>query len=118
MLRMSDPDAHGVVTVHADGVVSKENYDRTLPEFERLLDRDGRLRFLIDLAGVTGWQFGAAWQGLKFDARYRGRIGRTAVIGDSQWQDWATRVSSRLFEGEMRYFVPHEVEEARAWLRG
>ena len=118
MLTMSDPDAHGVVTIKASGVVSREDYNAALPGLERLLDQHGRLRFLIDIVGVTTWSIGAMWEDLKFDTRRRKQIGRTAIIGDKRWEDWATRVSSRLFDAEMRFFAPSHADEAEAWVLG
>ncbi len=116
MFTISDPDALGVVTIHASGAISREDYDRALPGLEALLDQHGRLRFLIDIVGVTSWSIGAMWEDLKFDLRRRKQIGRTAIVGDRRWQEWAVRVSSHLFDAEMRFFAPSHVDEARAWV--
>ena len=118
MLKIGEPDAEGVVNIHADGVVSREDYDRAVPEFERLLDQHGGLRFLVDIVGVQGWTIGAAWRDLGTDPRRQRQIGRTAIIGDTRWRDWAAMASSRFHDGEVRYFTPSEQDEARAWVRG
>lgn len=118
MLRIEEPDAGGVATIHADGVVSREDYDRAVPEFGALLDRREDLRLLIDLVGVTGWSIGAAWRDLGLDQRRRRRLGRTAIVGDLRWRDWAAMASSRFHDGEVRYFPPSQHEAAREWLRG
>lgn len=116
MLRIGEPDADGVVTIQADGVVSREDYDRAVPAFEAVLDRHGVLRFLVDLSAVTGWNIGAAWRDIGIDPRLRRQLGRTAIIGDTRWRDWAALASSRFHDGEVRYFAPDERERAREWL--
>ena len=118
MLKIGEADADGVVTIHADGVVSREDYDRAVPEFEALLSGHDRLRFLIDLVGVTGWRIGAAWRDLGFSPALRRKIGRTAIIGDIRWRDWAAMASTRFHEGDVRYFSPSQQDQAREWLRG
>jgi hypothetical protein len=118
MLAMTDPDRNRVVTITASGTVTKEDYDRLLPQLERRLDAHGRLRFLIDIVEVSGFRFGALWEDLKFDLRQQSQFGRTAIIGDRKWQDWATRISSRFYDAEMRYFDANEAEQARAWVSG
>jgi len=117
MISMSEPDASGVVTVTVSGKVTKEDYRPLLPKLERLLQEQGSLRFLIHLEDVAGFELGALWEDIKFDYSHQSRYGRTAIVGDRDWQAWATRLSSLFFDAEMRFFTIDEAEAADAWVR-
>ena len=49
------------------------------------------------------------------DARFSSHVERVAMIGDSRWQEWMTKLSNPLLPTKMRWFGPGEAEAAEAW---
>ncbi len=97
--------ADGIVTVRASGTLTRSDYDRFVPEFERL-------------AKTLGWDLPGLWEELKFDVSHQDDLGRVAVVGEPGWQEWATRLSKPFFKAESRFFGRMRMAEARAWLAG
>ena len=118
MMEFTGPAAHGVVTVTASGTLTRADYECNLPTLGRLLDEHGALHFLIVFDDLRGFTISALWADLKFDLKYRDRLGRQAVVGTRKWQAWATRLANPFFREELRYFDEAELDAARAWVRG
>lgn len=116
MFTLSEPNENGVVSAIVSGELTREDYDRALPQMETLLDRYDTLRFYIDLTDMTGMEAGALWEDAKFDARHMDQYGRTAVIGDSKWQEWVIEASDPLFKPKMKFFRPQEKDDAWTWV--
>jgi hypothetical protein len=115
MLRI-EPEDSGIVAIKASGRLSRADYDRFVPEFERLARARGPLRLLIELEDFRGWNLPAVWEELKFDTTHQNSMGQVAIVGDRAWQEWGTRLSKPFFKAEMRYFDRDRAADARAWL--
>lgn len=113
-----DTEATGIVVLKASGRLTKADYDRLVPAFERLAKEKGPLRLLVELDDFHGWDLPALWEELKFDLTHQKDLGRAAIVGDQAWQDWGTRLSKPFFRAEIRYFDRHDTAAARAWLTG
>lgn len=98
------------------GRLARVDYDRFVPEFERIARAQGPLRLLIELDDFRGWDLPALWEELKFDTTHQNDMGRVAIIGDRAWQEWGTGLSKPFFKAEMRYFERDKAADARAWL--
>lgn len=109
-------DEAGILEMKASGKLSKADYDRLMPEFERLAKAQGPLRLLVELDDFHGWEFSGLWEELKFDLTHQKDLGRAAIVGDKAWQDWGTRLSKPFFKAEIRYFDRRDTAAARTWL--
>ena len=74
------------LAVQVSGKRTKADYVYFVPEFERLVRLNGRLRALFDMTGFHGWEAGALWEDIKFDAKHFGDIERLAMVGDKKWE--------------------------------
>jgi hypothetical protein len=111
-------DQTGIVTIKASEKLSKADYDRFVPEFERIAQARGPVRMLIELDDFRGWDLPGLWEELKFDTTHQSDLGRVAIVGEKAWQEWATRLSKPFFKAEIRYFESDQATDARAWLTG
>jgi hypothetical protein len=117
MITIEQGEDENFVTLRAAGKLTPTDYDAAVPEIENLLDLEGKpLRLMIRLEEFRGWELGALWDELRFDVKHHDDFGRIAVVGDSKWQEWGTRLSNPFFGGEVRYFDWDDMDEARAWL--
>lgn len=104
--------------IHVTGKLSAEDYRHFVPEFDRLVQKNGKLNLLFEMHDFHGWDAGALWQDLKVDARHFNHIERLAMIGEKSWQKWMASFCKPFTTAEIRYFTHDETEAAREWLIG
>ena len=107
-----------VLEFHVSGTLTRDDYDRLVPELERLAGERGPLRMYIELHDFHGWTPAGLWKDLRFDAKHQDDMERIAVVGESRWEKWATRLSQPFLKADMRFFSPQEAEVARRWAAG
>ena len=112
-------EENGLLWIRAGGRLEDEDYNRFVPQFERIAEREaGTVPMVIELApDFSGWDLGGLWRDLKFDVRHKDCFGRIAIIGDSKWEEWGTEMSSSLFRAEMKFFQPSQRSHAESWVR-
>lgn len=117
MLELTEDN--GLIRIRAAGKLEEEDYDRFVPEFERIADcAPGTVAMVIELApDFGGWDLGGLWRDLKFDLRHKESFGRIAIVGDRKWEEWVTWVIDPLFRAEMQFFDPSERQVAETWAR-
>ncbi|MEN3972886.1 STAS/SEC14 domain-containing protein [Sphingomicrobium sp. XHP0235] len=110
-------EENGLLRIRAGGRLETEDYDRFVPQFERIAEREpGTVPMVIELApDFSGWDLGGIWRDLKFDVRHKDSFGRIAILGDSKWEEWGTKIFDPLFRAEMKFFDPSERRAAEDW---
>lgn len=111
-----DTAVDDIVVIRATGKLTKEDYTAFVAEFERRVRTLGKLRVLFDITGFGGWEAGALWEEVKFDAKHNADYRRLAVVGDQKWQQVLVTLFKPLVFAETRYFPQSESEQARQWL--
>ncbi|HEX2135948.1 MAG TPA: STAS/SEC14 domain-containing protein [Microvirga sp.] len=109
-------DRNGIVHVRASGRLTNDDYRRFTPEFDRVAGVTPPSRLLIELVDFRGWTLSGLWEELKFDIAHRSAFGAIAIVGDKRWQEWGTRLTAPFFGTKIRFFRPHEREDAWHWL--
>lgn len=105
------------VRIEVSGKLTGDDYDRLIPELERIAAERGALRLYMELRDFAGWEPEALWEDIKFDATHQDEMDRVAVVGDSSWEEWGTRLSDPFFKADLRFFTYDEADEARSWVR-
>lgn len=113
---VTDASASDHVVVRATGKLIKQDYTAFVAEFERLVHERGKLRVLFDGTGLQGWDAGALWEEVKFDARHLSDIDRLAVVGEKTWLRALEAALKPFAPPTMRYFDAAQAAEARNWL--
>jgi hypothetical protein len=112
-------EAGGKLIVCVSGLLTKEDYDRMLPELEPVLRQHGKWRILFEMTDFHGWEPAALWEELKFDwAHFRdfSNIERCAMAGDKKWQSVMATLSKPFTSAAIRYFDLTDLAGARNWL--
>jgi hypothetical protein len=102
--------------VRASGKLSKEDYDHYLPEDERLLNEDGKIRLLFEMQDFHGWKTGGLWEDIKFDLKHFADIERLAMVGHRKWEEWMSTFCKPFISAEIRYFDEERRAEAQGWI--
>jgi len=106
-----------VLVIHVSGKLTAEDYERFIPEVERLVEKRGKLRMLFEMHDFHGWKAAALWEDTKFAVKHYHDIERLAVVGEKKWQKGMTTFCRPFTKAEIRYFEHSRADEARAWLR-
>lgn len=117
MLKIDEDD--GLVRIHAGATLDGLDYEDFVPRFERIAGRTpGTVAMLIELApDFSGWDLGGLWRDLEFDVRHKDSFGRIAIVDDSKWEDWGTKIFDPLFRVEMEFFPRSQCQRAEKWVR-
>ncbi len=116
MLNTKPINENQVVHINASGTLTKEDYKQLLPQLESLLQQHETVRFYIDLEGLSSFEMGALWEDIKFDSKYKNQYGKTAIVGNKKWEEWGTKISSLLFDAEIRFFYTDKSTQAWEWV--
>ena len=106
-----------LVAVHVTGKLVKADYERCVPELERLIRQHGKLRLLFEFTDFHGWEAGALWDEIKLDTKLFADIERIAMVGDKKWEHGVATFYKPFTRATIRYFDQANAAEARKWLR-
>jgi len=108
---------HGkVLEVHLTGKLSKEDYSSFVPKSEEMIRTHGKIRILAILEDFHGWEAGALWEDIKWDAHHSSDIERIAIVGEKKWHEWMAGFCKPFTSAQVRYFEHGELSEARIWV--
>ena len=105
-----------ILEVRGSGKLTHEDYQQFTPEFERLVQKHGKVRILFEMVDFHGWQPGAIWDDLKLDVKHFADIERLAMVGDKQWEKGMSMFCKPFTTAEVRYFDKTQAAAAEAWL--
>ena len=112
-----DKQSHGrVLEVVLHGKLAREDYERFVPEIERMIREYFRIRVLVIMRDFHGWDAGALLEDLKWNAEHFRDIERLAVVGERTWHTWMTGFCKPFSTTEVRYFAAKDLAAARAWI--
>jgi hypothetical protein len=115
-IKFEDEEEGNVLTIQVRGKLTAADYVYFAPEFERLVQLNGKIRVRFDLAGFRGWEKGALWEGIKFDYKHFSDIERIAMIGETTWQEGMATFCKPFTKAMIRFFDHDQIAEAREWL--
>ena len=115
-MTMDQPNDNGVIAIYISGTLTREDYGRLAPALEQALKERGALRFFIKLEDFSGMEPGALWKDVKFDYKHGRQYGKTAIVGNKEWEAWGTRISALFFDSEMKFFYDDQSDEAWRWV--
>lgn len=115
-IQIEDIPGGKVVEVRVSGKLTLDEYKRFVPEFDRCVERKGKIRLLFEMSQLHGWQAGAAWEDLKLGFKHFADIERLAMVGEKRWQKVMSWLCRPFTTAEVRYFDRGDVLDARKWL--
>jgi len=110
-------EVHGkVLEIDLHGRLSRTDYEKLVPETERMIHEHGKIRILVKMHDFHGWDAGALWEDIKWDAKHFNLIERLAIVGEKTWHKWMTGFCRPFTTAEVRYFPHDQLDEARKWI--
>jgi hypothetical protein len=115
-IQLNQENGGRLIDIKVVGKLVTADYDRFVPEFERLVKQHGKLRILFDMTAFHGWEAGALWEDIKFDVRHFSDIERLAMVGDKTWEHAMAIFCKPFTTAAIRFFDHTEMAAARQWL--
>lgn len=117
MIELVEQDSGRILQLCVTGKLVKEDYEVFVPVVERLIERYGKIRVLMEMRDFHGWSAAALWEDVKFDLKHFRGIERLAFIGETSWQKGMATFCKPFTTAQIRFFPREQAEEAMAWLR-
>jgi hypothetical protein len=104
------------------GKLSDEDLRAFEPQLEFFIAQCKKhpIGILADLTEMSGAEWKAVWEDMRFLQRHTDHIARMAVVGAHGWDALAAMLTSgaAILESETRYFESSDVQHAWQWARG
>jgi len=106
-----------MVAFRASGEVTKEDFENVFPEVEALVERTGKLNYLLELeTSPADFTMGAWLQDALLGIKNITKWNRAAIVSDSEGVRNFTDAFSKVMPGEFRGFPISELEHAIDWV--
>ena len=118
-IQLKEENGGKIIVVRVSGKLVNEDYEKLLPEFERLSCASEKLRILYEMSDFHGWDLGALYEGAVLKIQHFDlikNIERCAMVGDKKWQEVMTALCKPFTKSEIRYFDLNDIASARKWL--
>jgi demethylmenaquinone methyltransferase/2-methoxy-6-polyprenyl-1,4-benzoquinol methylase len=115
-IRFIEKNGERILEVVASGKLTHQDYRRFAPQFDRIVERHGKVRILFEMENFRGWGAATLWDDVRIDWKYFRAIERLAIVGDKRWQKWMSEACRPFTTAEIRYFERARMGEARNWL--
>ena len=113
---LNEQEGGKVIVIKLAGKLTKQDYERFIPEIERLVKEHGKLRLLVEMHDFHGWTAGALWEDAKFDVHHFRDIERLALVGEKAWEHGMAVFCKPFTTATVRYFDRSEANQAEAWI--
>ena len=112
-----DHRAHDTyLAVDLSGKLHKADYERFVPEVEKMIREYGKVRLLVRLSDFEGWDAAALWEDIKFDMKHFRDIEKLAIVGETKWQEGMAMFCKPFTSAKIQYFHPDKLIDAESWL--
>ena len=115
-IQFKEEDGGKILVIQVSGKLTKADYERFVPEFDRLIEHHGKLRLLFDMTDFHGWDASAMWEDIKFGVKHFADIERLAMVGETRWQHGMATFCKPFTTATIRYFDHADAAAARQWL--
>ena len=98
------------------GKLSRHDFEQFVPDTEKLIARYGKIRLLVTMHDFDGWDIGALWEEIKWEAKHFNDMERIAIVGDEGWHQYMASVCQPFTTAKVRYFNLDQIEAAYTWV--
>lgn len=115
MLDITTDDDSGLIEIIVDGRIEREDFERVVAEFERLLATHRQLNVVEVIRDLGGVAPSVWWRDVTWAIGHIHQVSRAAVVTDSGWIGPFARAVGALMPTEIRAFPMSDLAAARLW---
>lgn len=105
-----------LLVIRMTGKLHKDDYQHFVLIVEKAVQKNRKVRMLVQMHSFHGWDAGALWEDVKFDLQHFNHIERLAVVGEKIWEKWMATFCKLFTTATIRYFPSEQAAEARGWI--
>ena len=106
-----------VRVMRINGLLRKSEMDAALAAEARQWGPETRIKALVVVEDFEGFERSAEWGDISFLARYDHNVEKIAIVADPKWEtDMLMFTGAGFRRGQVKYFPPNQLGQARAWL--
>ena len=98
------------------GKLHDEDYQTFVPAVDHAIEAEGKARILAWFHDFEGWDLQALWDDIKFATSHCNKIERIALVGESKWEEWMSKVCKPFTLAKIQYFDASQIDEAWKWV--
>jgi hypothetical protein len=106
-----------IVGFKLHGKLHDDDYKSFMPAVDAAVASEGRVRLFAQFEDFHGWDLHAAWDDFRFGLKHYSDFERIAMVGETKWEAWMTKVCKPFTNAHLKYFDKSEVDDAWAWVR-
>lgn len=115
-IQLTEKNEGKILEVLISGKLEHQDYQIFVPELERLVQKHGKIRLLVEMADFHGWKGAALWDEIKLDLKHFNHIERLAMVGEKKWEKGMSIFCKPFTTAKICYFDRSAIADARAWL--
>lgn len=117
MFEIMDESTGNVLGIRAIGKIRRTDYDELTPICEDLINKEGKIRMLIDMKDFELEEPSAWGADFHFGHEFHKKIEKMAIVGDKRWEAWMVDFCRHFYAEEAKYFPDYDIEAAWDWLK-
>jgi len=115
-IELKENSWENILTMRLSGKLTKEDYERLVPEIERTMKAHDKIRILVELDDFHGWTAAAAWEDTKFGMHHFSDIERIAIVGEAAWEKGMALLVKPFTKAKVKYFDASQMAAAKTWI--
>jgi hypothetical protein len=115
-IELSEKAGGKVVWAKVSEKLHKEDYEQFVPEIDRVVEANGKIRIGMEMHDFHGWDLSAMWEDTKVGLRHFSDIERIALVGETRWEQGIATFCKPFYKATVRYFDTSQADEAHRWL--
>lgn len=116
-IKLKEEPVGKIVTLVFKNKVDRGDYELFVPQLEKIMESEGKIRMLIELRDFKGWTAGAFWEDAKFGALHFNDIERLAIVGQKNWEKAMAAFIKPFTLAKVNFFDSQDMDEAQEWIR-
>lgn len=117
MFQKLDKSSGNIVGVKLTGKLTDEDFKKFVPEIEKTIASEGKIRLLMVMDYPQELELKAAWDDLVFWIKHIRNIERLAIVGQKDWEKWIALLENPFLKTEVKYYNTSRLQDAWGWLR-
>ena len=109
-------DDEFLMTLMIAGKLTHDDYRIIVPLLEAATKdvKQPRVKALVNLLELDGWELRAIWDDFKFGLKHGREFSQVALVGNKKSEEYASKIGTWFIAGEMKFF--DDEVHAEQWL--
>ena len=116
MFRILEFTKDDVIAIHAEGKITKSDYEKINPLIDKTVRENDHVKLYIEMDEVEAIKPDAFIEDVKTYLKNFNKIEKVAVTGDSSWQKIISGNTSPFISGKVKYFPKDQLIKAQKWI--